>query len=110
MKKYKLFAYEVETDTGDIECIDKIILDSKEALNHIVNKVKEEHDKCVLKPFQKILVRDRDDQKWRPAFYERYSGGGDHPFRVIDEMVFRQAIPYEGNEDLLGTTNGLPNY
>lgn len=53
------------------------------------------------KPFEKVLVRDYDNDVWRASFFShtretlgRYATTG---------LVWKQCIPYEGNEHLLGT-------
>ena len=53
------------------------------------------------KPFDRVLVRDADDDVWRIQFYS-------HPyedFHACLNGVHWQCIPYEGNERLLGTTD-----
>lgn len=55
-----------------------------------------------LKPFDKVLVRNNDDDEWVCDIFSH-----------IDELAFyycvgtrwEQCIPYESNEHLLGTTN-----
>lgn len=54
------------------------------------------------KPFDRVLVRDADDDVWRIQFYS-------HPyedFHACLNGVHWQCVPYEGNENLLGTTDG----
>lgn len=53
------------------------------------------------KPFEKVLVRDWDNDVWRASFFShtretlgRYATAG---------LVWKQCIPYEGNEHFLGT-------
>lgn len=57
-----------------------------------------------LKPFDKVLVRDENGEIWEIDIFGRYEED-DHvyPYRCISER-YRQCIPYEGNESLLGTT------
>lgn len=55
-----------------------------------------------LKPFDKVLVRDRDDRKWGCDFF-CHLGDKEGVFVCISSW-WRQCIPYEGNEHLLGTT------
>ena len=55
-------------------------------------------------PFDRVLVRDNDNERWQAAFYDQYLNGAS-PHRVIGEGYFSQCIPYEGNEHLLGTTD-----
>lgn len=57
-----------------------------------------------LKPFDKVLVRDEDDESWEIDIFGRYEEDEHvYPYRCISEH-YRQCIPYEGNESLLGTT------
>ena len=51
------------------------------------------------KPFDRVLVRDADCDVWRIQFYS-------HPYGELHaclNSVHVQCIPYEGNENLLGT-------
>ena len=53
------------------------------------------------KPFDRVLVRDGDDDPWRIQLYS-------HPyedFHACLNGVHWQCVPYEGNENLLGTTD-----
>lgn len=54
------------------------------------------------KPFDKVLVRDRDDRKWGCDLF-CHLGDKEGVFVCISSW-WRQCIPYEGNEHLLGTT------
>jgi hypothetical protein len=57
------------------------------------------------KPFDKVLVRDSDGEKWRCNWFSHYSGeGGVYRF-VTTKCGYAQCIPFEGNEHLLGTTD-----
>ena len=57
------------------------------------------------KPFQKVLIRDNDSQRWRAGFYSHFDGISPCPHRCVGTSA-AQCIPYEGNERLLGTTDG----
>ena len=58
------------------------------------------------KAFDRVLVRDTDQERWQAAFYDQYlTDNGASPHRVIGEGYFSQCIPYAGNEHLLGTTD-----
>ena len=59
--------------------------------------------KPVLKPFDRVLVRDDEGTKWDLSFYG-YEGD-DGEFYVCDGSPWYQCIPYDGNEHLLGTTD-----
>lgn len=63
-----------------------------------------ETKKSEFNPFDRVLVRDNDNERWQAAFYDQYLNGAS-PHRVIGEGYFSQCIPYEGNEHLHGTTN-----
>lgn len=54
-----------------------------------------------LKPFDKVLVRDTKNEKWKPAFFWCKTDF----FRTIGFNDWTYCIPYEGNEHLLNTTN-----
>ena len=62
--------------------------------------------KCVedlpkeFKPFDKVLCRDRNDQNWT---CDLYSHKEDDLYMTI-VGYYKQCIPYEGNESLLGTS------
>lgn len=65
-----------------------------------------EGKKSEFKAFDRVLVRDTDNQHWRAALYDQcLSYNGDYLHRVIGEGLYDQCIPYEGNEHLLGTTD-----
>lgn len=56
----------------------------------------------VFRPFDRVLVRDYDDETWRASFFSNIQG------KIFQYKCasgcFNQCIPYEGNEHLLGTT------
>ena len=60
----------------------------------------------VFKPFDKVLVRDKDDEEWRTEIFSNYykTVNGDPFYRCL-VAAWEQCIPYEGNESLLGTSN-----
>lgn len=58
------------------------------------------------KAYDRVLVRDKDDERWQAAFYDQYLADEEKfPHHVISGACFTQCIPYEGNEHLLGTTD-----
>ena len=67
----------------------------------IIIEIEEPKHKCQFKPFDKVLVRDRDTQCWSCSLFSHtkstdgYNAGG---------LIWSQCIPYEGNEHLVGTT------
>ena len=65
-----------------------------------------EGKKSEFKAFDRVLVRDTDNQHWRAAFYDQYlTDNGAFFHHIIAGSYFAQCIPYEGNEHLLGTTD-----
>lgn len=61
------------------------------------------------KPFDKVLVRNSDVDKWLAGFFEKFEKSWNNPYHIMNlhhmtDFAFKQCIPYEGNESLLGTT------
>lgn len=61
-----------------------------------------QENKPQFKPFDKVLVRDIDEQLWECNLFSRISEAG---YYVCVRSRWAQCIPYKGNEHLLGTTN-----
>ena len=68
---------------------------------------REEHE---LKPFDKVLVRDRKDEKWKIDFYSHINHDSDDcdlfPYMTIQSR-YAMCIPYEGNEHLFQTSDSF---
>lgn len=65
-----------------------------------------EGKKSEFKAFDRVLVRDEDQEQWQAALYDQYiTRNGKFPHHVISGDCFAQCIPYDGNEHLLGTTD-----
>lgn len=60
--------------------------------------------KCQFKSFDKVLVRDNDEQAWCANYFSHYKNAPDY-FYVCINGIYHYCIPYEGNEHLLGTTD-----
>lgn len=65
---------------------------------------------CPFKPFDKVLVRNENNQEWLPGFFHMFDGDWNHPYCIMNlhhlsDYAYKQCIPYEGNEHLLGTTD-----
>ena len=60
--------------------------------------------KIELKPFDKVLVRDSESDKWRANLFG-YIGKDGYYHCVYANWAY--CIPYEGNESLLGTTKDV---
>ena len=68
-------------------------------------------DITTLKPFDKVLVRDGNKEKWNTSFYGFYDIKYDikYPYGCCGNL-FAQCIPYEGNEHLVGTTDDCDEF
>ena len=73
--------------------------------------VPDKFDINTLKPFDKVLVRDDNKNKWSINFWGFYDIKYDinYPYECCGNS-FAQCIPYEGNELLLGTTDDCDEY
>lgn len=63
-----------------------------------------EKEKHEFKPFDRVLIRDNDYDGWNIDLFEYLAKGTTHPYRCL-RSVWKQCIPYEGNEHLLNTSN-----
>ena len=57
------------------------------------------------KPFDRVLMRDYDDQMWTAHLYSHRDDSLTYIHRTVGEGGYNQCIPYEGNEHLLGTND-----
>lgn len=101
-------------DVGDIEL--RLATDSeKQQLFDALAKENKDWDsehkmivdlkpKVELKPFDKVLVRDNKDQKWKASFFGYKD---ENHFMCENGCAWFHCIPYEGNEHLLGTTKDV---
>lgn len=67
-----------------------------------VEPVKVVEPKCLLKPFDKVLVRDSDAGIWKAAHFSHYDGENEYPY-FTTASAYKQCVPYDCNEYLLGT-------
>lgn len=70
-------------------------------------------DITTLKPFDKVLCRDKCNETWCANIYSHYDTKSDRPFVCTGWQELNDhitCIPYEGNEHLLGTTNDCDEY
>ena len=68
--------------------------------------------KVKFKPFDKVLVRNTDTEEWFSGFFEKFDSTWNNPYHIMNrrnmiDFAFKQCIPYEGNESLLGTTKDV---
>lgn len=67
----------------------------------VVEDIKTEHQ---FKPFERVLVRDTYDDIWKATFFSHIKDDDNSVYKyVCNCLSWRQCIPYEGNEHLLGT-------
>lgn len=60
---------------------------------------------CPIKPFDKVLVRDNDEQAWCANYFSHYKNAPDY-FYVCINGIYHYCIPYnEHTAHLLGTTD-----
>lgn len=62
----------------------------------------DEMPKHDFKPFERVLVRRNNQERWKLHLFSRESVG-DNKYECLGGVGFSQCIPYEGNEHLLGT-------
>nr|DAT35616.1 MAG TPA: hypothetical protein [Caudoviricetes sp.] len=68
-----------------------------------VEPVKVVEPKCPFEPFQKVLVRDFCDEKWKADYFSHYNEDDClFLYRCVGDS-YKVCIAYEGNEHLLGT-------
>ena len=68
-----------------------------------VESAKVSKPKCPFEPFQKVLVRDFCDEKWKADYFSHYNEDDClFPYRCVGDS-YKVCIAYEGNEHLLGT-------
>ena len=93
--------YDVEITKGIGKSID---IEEQDSYELVLNKF----DISTLKPFKsEVLVRMFDDNLWKPATFGFFK---DNFFYVLGGNSYKQCIPYENNEYLLGTTNDCDDY
>lgn len=67
-------------------------------------------DISTLKPLKsEVLVRDTADGMWRPSFWGKYLEDSNYSY-LTTNGCYKQCIPYEDNEHLLGTTDDCDEY
>lgn len=67
-----------------------------------IGPVKVVEPKCPFEPFQKVLVRDSDASIWKAAHFSHYDGEDGYPY-ITTVNAYKQCVPYDCNEYLLGT-------
>ena len=102
---YRIFTSDgmIFRDYSDAECM---LFPSKEQRDWskfgVSDQVTDQESKHQFKPFDKVLVRDRDEQEWECSLFSHID---EEDCYVCVGSWWLQCIPYEGNEHLLGTKN-----
>lgn len=96
-KQRLIEALKESTDERAKDCLKMLGIENSPKLSNS-SKVGNDFE---LKPFDKVLVRDGKNQKWKPAFFWCRKDF----FKTIGFGDWVYCIPYEGNEHLLDTAN-----
>lgn len=92
-----------------IAAMDKngISFDGEKLVEKIKVEVKDKQkEKHKFKPFEKILVKDNDEDTWVCTLFSHMEKiGSKECYECCSGVLWDQAIPYKGNENLVGTTN-----
>lgn len=70
-------------------------------------------DISTLKPFDKVLVRDKNTEEWRAHFFSHYRNTSDRPYICIGIEglnEFKKCIPFKGNEHLRGKNDNCNDF
>lgn len=71
-------------------------------------KEKQAKEQPAFKPFDKVLVRDNKEDKWKPAFFVKISNNEKLPYNCVSlvsghNSSYKYCIPYEGHENFAFT-------
>lgn len=64
----------------------------------LLNKLRKVEKKVELKPFDKVLIKDEENDKWEASFFIRKVG---ELYECMLGLKYKYCIPFEGNEHLL---------
>ena len=92
----------------DGECT---LFPSKEQRDWSKFKVKKpKFDPETLRPFDKVLVRDTNEGRWKCAFYSHTRENKEYKYMTM-HLGYKRCIPYNNDtEHLIGTTEEAPEY
>ena len=81
------------------------------ALKELEDNMEQNKERLSFRTFDKVLVRNLDELKWRPAIFAR-TRIGESPYKYNALLLctghvgdFIQCIPYKGNEKMAFTTD-----
>ena len=92
----------MDTSVGDYTDAECVLFPSKDQRDWNKFVVPCQKPKYQFKPFDKVLVRDRDTEAWWCNLFGYIDKDGNY---MCVNGPWNQCIPYEGNEHLLGTKN-----
>lgn len=98
--------YLVTNITEDYYYLEAINADKSKIVNISLqaNYKIDKFDITILKPFDKVLVRDNNESVWFPALYGNIRIMGGKTYYMTVNGHYKQCIPYKSNEYLLGET------
>ena len=70
----------------------------------VLEKIKSVKFVYKFQPFDKVLVRDGHEDTWKVDLFSHFKEMHDYKYKCIGNH-WKQCVPYEGNEHLLGTTD-----
>lgn len=94
-----------ERDMPEISAADFLALTPEDVRDEIATTT-EPADAPEFRPFDKVLVRDSDGDEWGIDLFASFSADAPYSFQCL-LCEWKQCIPYEGNEHLLGTTEDV---
>ena len=94
-------------DTYDVAITNNIGIFIPIANQDKLELVPNKFDIASLKPFDKVLVRDGNKDKWNIDFFSYYRDSDDYQCMTFTK---NQCIPYEGNQHLLGKTDDCDEF
>ena len=108
-----VFARKIGHSSGAEEALDTYTLTGKysvksdEHVNDIIIEIEEEKQKSEyqFKPFDKVLVRDNNDDEWETSYFSHIHNTCGKNYYLAGNMRWKQCIPYECNQELVGTTD-----
>ena len=100
----EIFKFYKSNDLDDEIALNEALYSRYKSWNKEKNILEELKPKVELKPFDKVLVRDSESDKWRANLFGYISEDG-YYYCVFASWVY--CIPYIGNESLLGTTKDV---
>ena len=95
--------FRIATEAEKQRLFDALKKDGKcwNAEKKCIEDIKKEYQ---FKPFDRVLVRDDIEDLWEINFFSHKANKDEYGYRCLD-CYYIYCIPYEGNEELLGTKN-----